>query len=399
MLPLLGLLAAFVVIFALRARNLDFSLTMFAASAIIGVTSGRPLSILMDVLMRTAMDPTTHNLVAAVALITVLGYILEETGMMVELIDNLRGLLPSRILLALTPALFGLMTMPGGALMSAPFNEPEAKRLGLKPEQKTYINVWFRHIWYWTSPISSTVILTVSISGVGLREFITANIPIFLATIAIGLYMSSRFIREGADNGVRERRYGEAVKGISPIAVSLILSLMGVPIWLALLLGIGLVFLLKGVGVAEAPGMAWRGMRPEIVAAVFAMLYFRYMVEESGSVTSLSDSVLGLGIPLLVILLALPLMVGVISGTPIMGIGIVFPLLLPLFPGLNVHIISVMLAGIVCTYVASPIHLCLILTNAYYRSDFNRVYPYLLPSCAALYVAILAYHLSLSGLL
>jgi len=37
------------------------------------------------------------------------------------------------------------MPVAGGALMSAPMVEKEAKKLKLSRVKKTYVNLWFRH--------------------------------------------------------------------------------------------------------------------------------------------------------------------------------------------------------------------------------------------------------------
>jgi len=84
MLDVLGLLVAFIVIFILRSRNVDFGVAITIAALLIGVTSGKPLTSITDVLVQTALDPVTWNLCAAVGLITVLGYTLQETGLMVD---------------------------------------------------------------------------------------------------------------------------------------------------------------------------------------------------------------------------------------------------------------------------------------------------------------------------
>ena len=148
MLEVTGLLVAFIGIFILRARNVDFYIAIATAAIIIGLTSGEPVTILFDTLMITVSSLNTLNLVLAVVLITVLGYSLKETGLMVTFIEGLSEVLPGKILLAAIPALFGFLSMPGGALMSAPFIEPEANNLGLNAEGKTYYNVWFRHLLY-----------------------------------------------------------------------------------------------------------------------------------------------------------------------------------------------------------------------------------------------------------
>jgi len=394
---MVGVLAAFVLIVVLRLRRVDFSLAMLIASAVIAATSPMPLDVLVGAALRTASDPRTFNLGAAVVLIAILGYSLKETGLMVELIDGLKGVLPRRVLLAIIPSMFGLLSMLGGALMSAPFNEPEADRLGLRPEHKTYINVWFRHLWYWASPISPVPILAASLAGYGLMEFLAVQLPLFPLVLLIGFAVSATFIRgSGGEDGV-DRGYRKVVRGLAPIVLTITLSVVGVPVWAAVSVGIAIVFALSSVPLGKALRMAYSGVRWDIAAAVVSMLFFRNVILLAGSVNELFKGLVGLGVPLIVVVVAAPLLVGSISGTPTMGIGIIFSLLLPLLGITDVHLVSVVYAGVVCGYLASPMHLCLILSNSYYRSDLGKVYRYLVPSAAALYAANLLYHLILSN--
>jgi len=397
MFPLLGVFLAFAVLFGLRVRDVDFAVSLFAASAVLGLTSGRPLSIFVDTAVRTLTDPATFNLCAAVALITVLGYVLKETGLVTEMIEGLKGLLPSRVLLALIPALFGLLSMPGGALMSAPLNEPEADRLGLSPEQKTYINIWFRHIWYWASPISPVPIVAATLAGFTLMGFLAAQLPLLAATLAIGFAAGAAFIKDGGDGVASGSRSG-AARGLAPIVSAVLLAVAGVPVWAALAAGVVAAFLLGRVPPGRALGMVRVGVRWDIAASVVAILFFRYMVVASGSVSSLLLRVIGAGVPLLAVLVSVPLVIGLLSGSSTAGLGIVLPLLVPL-PGVStIHMVSVIYAGVIAGYLVSPLHLCLILTNSYYKSDLGRAYLHLLPSTAALYAAAVLYHLAVNRL-
>jgi len=399
MLPTIGVLVAFAVIFALRLRNVDISLSILAGSVVLVVTSGAPPMTFVNAAYATLSDPATIDLAAAVAIISVLGYALKETGLMVELIDGLKSVLPSRVLLTLIPAMFGLLSMPGGALMSAPFNEPEANRLGLRPEHKTYINVWFRHVWYWASPISPVPILAANLAGIPLNDFLLAQLPIFAVVVVIGFLFSRAFIRDEGGNGQGLRDYRYVLRGLSPILVTIVLSVAGVPIWAALILGVCIVFLIKKVPARGTLDMAWKGVRWDIALSVVAMLYFRQIISSTGSVAALFETVMGLGVPLLLILIAVPFLVGTISGTPTMGIGIVFPLLVPLTGPSGIQLVSLMYVGIIAGYIASPLHLCLILTNSYYRSELGRVYRYLVPSAIALFAVVMIYRLALNGVI
>ena len=395
--PVLGVLLAFAVIVVLRLRNVDFSLSILTGSLIIAATSEAPFDVIVEAGRRTITDPNTMNLAVAVALITVLGYSLKATSLMTELIEGLRGVLPAWVLMALIPAMFGLLTMPGGALMSAPFNEPEANRLGLKPEQKTYINVWFRHIWYWASPLSPVAILAASLAGFTLNGFLGAQLPILAVTVALGFLVGSTFIKDGERSNHGAKGLPEVAKGLAPIVLAVVLSAVGVTIWIALALAVALVFVIRRVPPGKALEMIHSGIRWDLAAAVVSMLFFRFVVITSGSVGALFESAAGLGVPLMAILVVVPLLVGSISGTPTMGIGIIFPLLMPLLGDYNVYVISIIYAGLIGGYLASPMHLCLILTNSYYRSELGRVYRYLVPSVVILYVFAVSYYLFMNG--
>lgn len=397
MMGVAGVVAAFVVIFVLRARDIQFYVAVTVAALIIGVTSGGPPALVFEVLFTTLTEPSTWTLCIAVALISVLGYSLKETGLMVRFVESLSAVLPGSVLLATIPALFGFLSMPGGALMSAPFIEPEADRLGLKPEHKSYFNVWFRHLLYWTNPISSSTIMAVTLSGFPVNTWLRVQSPLFFVMVAIGLIVGRGFIAVKKDGG-REALDLDAMKGVVPILIAVGLTLYGLQVWVSLVAGILATFVLGWVGPRDAARMAAGGFNPGIVLSAASMLYLRDMILASGSVTRLFDAVIASGVPLLAVAMVVPMIIGAVSGSPSMGVGIAFPILLPLFGAPNIHYTSIVFLGITCTYIASPLHLCTVLTNAYFKSDMNKVIRYLAVSSAALYAVGLAYHLMLNGL-
>jgi len=397
MFAILGVLFAYAVLVAMRLRNLDFSLSILVGALLIALTSGAPVVVLVEAVISTITDFTTINIAVAVILITTLGNSLQETSLMTELIEGLRGVLPPRVLLSVIPAMFGLFVVPGGALMSAPFNEPEANRLGLRPEHKTYVNVWFRHLWYWASPLSPVPILAASLAGFTLMGYLWAQFPLFFVTLAIGFLVSGTFISDGGRGSGGSAGIPEVVRGLAPIGIALFLSAVGVPVSVALVPGVLLVYLMKKMPLEEALKMAYGGVRWDLAVAVVSMLFFSDVVNIAGSVTLLFEAVTGYGVPLLAIMVVVPLLVGMISGTPTMGIGIIIPLFLPLCGVFTVYEAGVIYAGVVAGYLASPMHLCLVLTNDYYKSEMGKVYRYLVPSVVALYLIAMAYYLAMNG--
>jgi hypothetical protein len=127
------------------------------------------------------------------------------------------------------------------------------------------------------------------------------------------------------------------------------------------------------------------------------MFFFRFVVASSSSVVALFDAATSLGVPLFAILVVVPLLAGSISGTPTMGVGMILPLLLPLLGDYGVYVVGMIYVGLIAGYIASPMHLCLILTNSYYKSELHRVYRYLVPSALALYLSAMAYYIFMNG--
>jgi integral membrane protein (TIGR00529 family) len=394
MLEVIGLLIAFIGIFVLRAKEIEFYVAITFAALIIGLTSRKPVTILFDVLISTLSAYNTWNLVSAVALITVLGYSLKETGLMVLFIEGLSKVLPGNLMLATIPALFGFLSMPGGALMSAPFIEPEARKLGLDPEAKTYYNVWFRHLLYWVNPITSSTIMATTLSGFSINTWLRVQSPLFFVMTIIGFIASRGFIKTPKKNGVKEFSIDSLIGGV-PIFVSVLFTILGVPIWGSLLIGIFMVMLLGKVKPDHGLIMFKKGVKWELVLSIISMLYLREMIQVTGSVTRLFEVVITSGIPVLTIAIIIPLFIGAISGSPAMGVGIAFPILLPLLGTPNIHLTSIVFLGITCAYITSPLHLCLVLTNSYFKSDLNKVIKYLAPSSFGLYLIGLAYHVFL----
>jgi integral membrane protein (TIGR00529 family) len=395
MIEVIGLIVAFIGIILLRIKNVEFYMAIILASLIIGLTSGEPVTIIFRVFITTLSTFNTWNLVSAVALISVLGHVLKETGLMIMFVEGLSKILPSKIMMVIIPAVFGFLSIPGGALMSAPFIEPEAKRLGLESEAKTYYNVWFRHLLYWISPITSSTIMATMLSGFTINSWLRVQAPLFFVMLTIGFIASRGFIKTPRKNSGLVGLKMESMKGGLPIIVAVVLTLSGVPMWSSLLVGILVAMLLGRVNAKQGISMIKNGLRWDLILTIISMLYLRDIIETSGSIMKLFETVFKSGIPLFVIAIVIPLFIGAISGSPAMGVGIAFPILLPLLGESNIHLASIVFLGITSAYITSPLHLCLVLTNNYFKSDLNKVIRYLSPSSLALYIVGLLYHLFL----
>ena len=164
-------------------------IAMFSAALILAFITipGDPFSILVE----TLMDPSVLLLGLAVTIIPIIGGIMNRSGLMDSLVCNMR--IGRKPFLMFSPALVGMLPMPGGALLSAPLIQKGSK--GITNVDKVAINVWYRHALYLVYPLSTSLIVGAKIAGLDIYEAIVYLTPFFLLLLVVGYIF---FIRKAA---------------------------------------------------------------------------------------------------------------------------------------------------------------------------------------------------------
>ncbi|GAG03978.1 unnamed protein product [marine sediment metagenome] len=135
--------------------------------------------------------------------------------------------------------------------------------------------------------------------------------------------------------------------------------------------------------------MLQRGLSPRTALLVFSIMIFKQMVEVSGAADALSATLMAWRIAPVVVAVAVPFALGMLTGVAVSMVGISFPLLLPFISGSEVylnHVVLAFAAGFIGVLL-SPVHLCLALTRDYFHADWAPLYRLLLPSVALLGLA------------
>jgi uncharacterized protein len=100
----------------------------------------------------------------------------------------------------------------------------------------------------------------------------------------------------------------------------------------------------------------------------------------------MSQALTASGIPLPVIVFAVPLMAGVLTGLAVGAFAIAFPIVLPLcgpdLVGSGYGLLAY--TGGFVGLMVSPLHLCLALTRVYYKAEWGGVYQRILPAAILL---------------
>ncbi len=393
---MLKLLIVFGLIILLFSRHWNLGYVLLIGSALLGLLFGLPVPEVLEQGLAAALDLKTLRLVAAVLLITTLGELLTEVGSMQGLVSSLQELVADRrLVLASIPALIGLLPMPGGAMLSAPMIQEVGTELELSPERKTYLNYWFRHVWEYIFPLYPAPILAAVIMDIPFSRLMLAQIPLTLSAIVAGALVGLRQIArpgEGA-NVVGEAGRWHSLQvmasSIWPIALVIILSLgFELELALSLVVAITLVAVVNRVGPRSMGKVLRQSLSPSMALLVFSIMIFKRMVEVSGAADSLSTPLMAWGVAPVVVVVAIPFGIGLLTGFVSSMVGISFPLLLPFISGSEAYLNYAVLAFAAgfAGVLLSPMHLCLALTRDYFHADWAPFYRLLLPSAALLMI-------------
>lgn len=407
MLNLIGVLFAFAVVIFLIRKKFNFGLSLIIGSLILGLFSLLDIDIIeipkafskaiIYNFETKEFDTSTIELAALMTFIYMLAKLMQETGAITKLIDSFRPFFSKGGTLGVIPALYGLMPVTGGALFSAPLVDEEGDKYKLNKNQKNYLNVWFRHIWFPIYPISSAMILICSVefSNIEISTLILANIPAFLAAIIIGLLFLKKFIKVNPGE-IKENHKNKDLSGfkfllppIIPLLAYVVLLVFGVSQIRSFLIGVIIslfvLYFLTKTPYEKFMQLFKKSFTLKFALAIFGIMIFREMIAVSGVDKVIADLITLSNIPTISMVVLIPLILGLLTGYNLGAVALSYPIVQPFFPtpiapvallGFTSLIFISSLVG----YLISPIHLCNVLSSDYLKTDTTRMYKMYVPS-------------------
>lgn len=382
--PTLALLASIAAILVLLRLKQHPGLAVFAGSLVIALLL-LPANSVLRLMGATVVNDQFLRLVCIVAAALTLSRLMELKGMLGRLTTALEAIGPKFAML-LVPSVIGLVPMPGGALVSATALKDLVRRIDLKPGQATFINYWFRHIWELSLPVYPVVITTSVVLSAPLSSVFLALLPLTAGAAVLGIVSSRTLLRDtGTGMGPGKPNKGIAldfVRAAWPVLLLVALVLWGLEAAVAFPLVLGLCALQQRPARSDVMQSLKYGLEPRVILLLYAVMLYKGTIETTGAATALLSDMRAAGTPPLLILIALPLLIGFATGLSLPSVGIAFPLLLPfLAPSSSVDSQALLLAFTAGAtgYLISPLHLCLVLTTEYFGASLLSVYRYVLP--------------------
>lgn len=398
--PSLALLISIAVILILLRLKVHPGFAIFGGSLIVSLLV-LPLRSVPSLMLQSLLDYQTLRLLVVIASALTLSSLMEEKGLLAKLAATMEGIGP-RLAIHLVPAVIGLVPMPAGALVSATASRGLIKRMGLAPERSTFINYWFRHIWEFSVPVYPAIIITSVVLSIPLFSVVKILYPMTALVVVSGAVVSYVILRKvsytkGEPASKKTIAYN-LLKASWPILLLVPLILLGLDAMIAFPVVLVLLALQQRVKWPEIKKAFKYGLNPKILFLLYAVMLFKTIIESSGAAHIVLSDMQAIGLPVLVILAALPFLMGFATGYSPAAIGIALPLLVPFIisdSGVNGYALLVAYVSGVMGLLLSPLHLCLILSAEYFKANLAKVYRYILPpSLAVEAIVILIYFIA-----
>jgi integral membrane protein (TIGR00529 family) len=380
MIPLLLLFLLIIILIRLRV---PIGFALLAGALFLGIWNfgvGRDFWYL---LYRSFINLKSWRLVVTVAVILMFANLYEATGFVGSMVSSLKTFLSSKWVARAAPSIIGLLPMPGGAMVSAPIVREIAKKSDLKPETLTAANYWWRHVWEATWPLYPSIILAAAVLGISVWDVAIINFPISLTCIAAGLFIG------GVGDNERSKGRKDPVKLLKSLWPILFIVLLGLILNVDLIFSVVFIiailtwrYQIKGPVLKAAFRKAFS---LNIIVLIFGVMTLMYAMEQTGTASLFYGELLEMSVPASLVVFAVPFVVGLLTGVTAAYIGVGFPIVLPL---IGTEMLSfragtlLAFAGGFMGVMASPVHLCLVLTKDYFRASLAGTILRILPLIA-----------------
>jgi len=396
MVELLKIGFIFFAIIILTFMKVNLWISLLGTTFLVGLLFHLPVAKIGMDLVSATLDEKTLLLIAALFTILFFSNLLKETGRMNKILEGFRYILKDmRVVVALLPAMIGLMPLVGGALVSAPMVVEGSDQLKLSPERRTFINYWFRHVWEYILPTYPALILAATLVGVPVRKLGWVNFPLTPVAILSGAMIGFWGISNSKEGGEVSQRTSvwELLTNLLPLIFALVL-VIGFKVELAYAFGLTILgmILFNRIDPRTILKALKGSLSIELLLTVVTVMGFKKVLESSQAILTISTFLSSSGVPFRLIAIFVPLIVGVMTGMTIAPIAIGFPILIPLFqndPDFLNYMMLAFASGIAGDLL-SPFHLCLVLTKDYFHAEWKGIFRLLwVPVASLLGVALL----------
>ena len=372
----LVVIAAMILIVVLLRFKVLIGPAILSGGLLIWLFESRSFEKLWIAFTETLTMQRTWDLLLCLYFVMCLEVELRKSGSLHGMVVTLRNIFSSnKVTLAFMPAFLGLLPSLGGARFSAPIVQEASEGIAVDDEQKSAINLWFRHIFEFSNPLMPGVILACGIANVSIGDLIDQVGWVTILCFVLGWIFLIIPLKitdlEKATNTQLDRTidWKSLVLAFGPIVTSFLL-IVAFNVQAALAMGL--------VVVAFIPLYFWF-KRPISVKSVFTesmdkklflnvvcILYFLQLLTVIGTLDEIVSVFNNSSLPQAVIIACLSFIFGVMTGMGQGYIAIVMPIVALMAPG-NIVLVGIAMVYGMAGQMVTPTHLCILVTVEYFK--------------------------------
>lgn len=372
----LVVIAAMILIVVLLRFKVLIGPAILSGGLLIWLFESRSFEKLWVAFTETLTMQRTWDLLLCLYFVMCLEVELRKSGSLHGMVVTLRNIFSSnKVTLAFMPAFLGLLPSLGGARFSAPIVQEASEGIAVDDEQKSAINLWFRHIFEFSNPLMPGVILACGIANVSIGDLIDQVGWVTILCFVLGWIFLIVPLKitdpEKATNTQHDRTidWKSLILAFGPIVTSFLL-IVAFDVQAALAMGL--------VVVAFIPLYFWF-KRPISVKSVFTesldkklffnvvcILYFIQLLTVIGTLDEIVSVFNNSSLPQAVIIACLSFIFGVMTGMGQGYIAIVMPIVALMAPG-NIVLVGIAMVYGMAGQMVTPTHLCILVTVEYFK--------------------------------
>lgn len=389
---LLKISLIFFLILLLLKKKLNVGIVMIIGACILFILYQMNLGLIVKTCKNSILNDVTIKLVFALSFIRIFELILREKAVLTNMMNAVKAIFKKRKIITVSmPLLIGLMPSVGGAYFSAPMVAETTSDIKITPEEKSFINYWFRHPWEYILPLYPGILLASALSGIELRNLIFVNMIYAGLMLITGTVFAMQNIKGRFETKDQIDKKG-LVSFIPILTVLLLVLIFHMELHLALIVVVLSLLLLYKYNLKGILKALKYGFSIDVIILITGVMLFKEAMDNSGAVRNLSQFFINKGIPTLPILFILPFITGLLTGITIGFVASTFPLIISMTHSISIGMISFAFASGFLGVMLSPVHICLVLTKEYFKADLWKIYKMMFPACVIVFIgALVAY--------
>ncbi len=405
--------ATLVVILIVNRLFKNLLLSVVAGTLVLAFWSGHTVANIVTISWTRFISDNNLFLMMIIFQVICLSSQMQKTGVMSDLVTYVKSRISQKKSMAVLPAIIGLLPMPGGALFSAPMVDDCDHNNSIDNHLKTKTNYWFRHIWEYWWPLYPGVLLAIEITKIPLWQMILLQFPLSLFSIIGGSFFLLRHIKSEQEEIVTDTKQLQFIGLVLPIFIIILvyafimLFLQDIakinkylPMVIGLLISQVMLQFQRPLKPDKWKTIFYNGKTFKLVFLIALLRIYGAFIEatlpdNTPLMKHVQDELMFWQIPIAFIIMLLPFISGVTTGVAVGFVGASFPIVVQLL-GTN-PAGNELLAYAVLAYgfgyigmMLSPVHVCLIVTNDYFKTSLPQNLFHLLKPASVVLIGTVA---------